>query len=441
MANASSSTGRDCLLILGMHRSGTSALSGSFAQLGFQMPVGLAPADHNNKRGYFEAKPLWDVSDQLFEAIGSGWDDWAPIDVTALPEGLYETTLAQAVEGIAAQFPDPEGPFVLKDPRMCRLLPLWLAALSQAGCRVHPVLTHRDPREVAASLARRDGMAPGFALLMWMRYVLEAERWTRGMPRAFTSYRLLLDDWRAVMKRIDALLDIDMAERPSQNGDKVDALLSRTLRNFSDAPDATLNDPSMPENLCATFSILERWSETGEDTADFRTLDRLRDTLDQQALLFGPLLRPGQKALAALDDTQAELKTARDSLAARKEALLREVATAQNLREDLAQRDADLDRLSRDIARRDESLQALAKTADRLRERVVAQDRDLHTKDGKLRTTEGRLSEARAEATRLRQVAAQAKGDHTAILGSTSWRITAPLRRLKRFMFRGKKGA
>src|SRR5690606_37983286 len=117
------------------------------------------------------------------------------------------------------------------------------------------VHTHRNPREVAASLARRDGFEPAFGLLLWLRHVLDAESATRGLPRVFTSYRHLMQDWQKVVDGLSKVFISAFASGEPGAAKKVDAFLSRRLQHFSETVDDTLADSALPQNVRDTFSI------------------------------------------------------------------------------------------------------------------------------------------------------------------------------------------
>jgi hypothetical protein len=65
---------------------------------------------------------------------------------------------------------DPSVPFVIKDPRMCRLLPLWRPLIDRFPTSFTTVVIIRSPTVVARSLARRDGLPIEHALLLWARH-------------------------------------------------------------------------------------------------------------------------------------------------------------------------------------------------------------------------------------------------------------------------------
>src|SRR5690606_20636375 len=92
--------------------------------------------------------------------------------------------------------------FVLKDPRICRLLPFWIEVLEGFGAIPHVVCPIRNPLEVAASLKSRNGTDASLGQLIWLRHVLEAEIASRDLPRAFIRYKDLLHGWRSVTLRL-----------------------------------------------------------------------------------------------------------------------------------------------------------------------------------------------------------------------------------------------
>jgi hypothetical protein len=94
---------------------------------------------------------------------------------------------------------------LIKDPRQCRLLPLWNVLLAQRPFQVAVVLVVRQPEAVAASLVSRDQLPLERALLLWLSHTLEAERETRHLPRLVLSYEQLLQEPAAVVQRCQQL--------------------------------------------------------------------------------------------------------------------------------------------------------------------------------------------------------------------------------------------
>ncbi len=193
---------RRVVLVLGMHRSGTSALAGTLHALGFGLPDNLLPPAPDNPGGYFESKTLTRLNEEILVAAGTSWHDPSPI-----PPEWFESAAALAFRERAAALVEKalaaSPMIVLKDPRLCRLLPFWRACLTELEVAFGVVMILRDPREVARSLQLRvlnELTRPGGPLSiarahwLWLRYVLEAEHGSRDLPRALLTYEMLLAD-------------------------------------------------------------------------------------------------------------------------------------------------------------------------------------------------------------------------------------------------------
>ena len=197
---------RRVLLVLGMHRSGTSALAGLLCQQGFQAPQNHDCGDAHNPTGYWEPQQIRAFHNSLLEGAQSSWEDPLLPVLPWQPQNLM-TALADLEQALAADFPapDPQAVALIKDPRQCRLLPLWTALFEQRPFQVAVVLSVRQPEAVAASLVSRDQLPVDRALLLWLSHTLEAERATRQLPRLVLSYEQLLQDPAAAAQRCQLL--------------------------------------------------------------------------------------------------------------------------------------------------------------------------------------------------------------------------------------------
>jgi hypothetical protein len=116
---------RRVLLVLGMHRSGTSALAGLLCQQGFQAPQQLDDGDAHNPTGYWEPREIRAFHNTLMERAQSSWEDPLLPVLPWQPQHL-EPALADLEQSLAADFPtsDPQVVTLIKDPRQCQLQPL-----------------------------------------------------------------------------------------------------------------------------------------------------------------------------------------------------------------------------------------------------------------------------------------------------------------------------
>lgn len=150
-------TASQAVLILGMHRSGTSCLAGSLQEAGLYLGEVNTAAPHNAK-GNRESRAIMDLQDDLLRANGGDWDA-PPREVVWQPEHRARR------DTIIATYPT-DRTWGFKDPRTLLTLPGWLEALSS----VRFVGTFRHPLAVAASLHARNGIAIEKSLALWMTY-------------------------------------------------------------------------------------------------------------------------------------------------------------------------------------------------------------------------------------------------------------------------------
>jgi hypothetical protein len=214
-----------------MHRSGTSALAGMLHLAGVRAGKILLPANEFNSKGYFECADIVHVHDQLLDQLGSNWHD-----VRALPPGWLQTPSAldakkKLIQIFQNEFEDSEI-CVLKDPRISRLLPMWLEIFHELGIAPAFIITSRDPMEVISSLAHRDGFHINKGALIYQRYVSDAEFFTRKHLRMIVSFASLLENWEAIMRSIILTFDLPISLSPEVS-EKIKAFLSPDLKHFN----------------------------------------------------------------------------------------------------------------------------------------------------------------------------------------------------------------
>ena len=180
------------LIVLGMHRCGTSALAGALSILGVELggPL-MSPREGENTRGYFEHLEIYRFHQRLLETLGVSWDDLRSPRFEADGDPQFGE-LREELAGILRRHFAGASLWAVKDPRACRFLPLWRAVLAELGCAPRYLIIFRHPDEVAASLARRDRFSRDKSDLLWADHFLAAEAATRGEQRSFLSYAELL---------------------------------------------------------------------------------------------------------------------------------------------------------------------------------------------------------------------------------------------------------
>ena len=177
------------MLVLGAHRSGTSATTAALAALGLGLGAGaLVPANHANEGGHFESEPLRLLNDEILERLGGSWAGPPALGGDWVADAQLDSLRPRALVAFAEAFPSPW--WLWKDPRNCHLLPFWLDLL---GIDPLVVAVHRNPIEVAASLQRRDGISLTVGLALW-------ERATRDLLVAVAGRRTVVIDHDSLLR-------------------------------------------------------------------------------------------------------------------------------------------------------------------------------------------------------------------------------------------------
>ena len=284
--------GRTCILVLGMHRSGTSALSRVISLLGAALPKNLMPPRPNdNEAGFWEPRDLWTLHDQMLAEAGSRWDDWRKLDLSALPPDRLRHYKAEIGRLIAEEYGGARL-IVLKESRICRFVPLYTGLLAELGYKCHCVLALRNPLGVMASLARRDGMTEGFAALLWLRHVLDAEAATRAMPRVIVSYDALLADWQTTVRILSTRLGVEWPRAAGDVRSEIGNFLSNELRHFASSQRELQARGDIVAWVRDAYEALLRAERNPDDMLVYSVLDCVRDEFEAASPALGAALFP-----------------------------------------------------------------------------------------------------------------------------------------------------
>lgn len=301
---------RRCIIVLGMHRSGTSALTGTLNLLGVELGTSLIPASPEvNAKGFWEHAPIVAIHERLLETLGSAWHDERP-----LPEEWWEQPDVQPFRQELLEMLQREFGSLplwgLKDPRLCRLLPLWLPILQEFSCQPLFILIARHPDEVAASLERRDGFHMEKSHLLWLQHFLEAERNSRGQPRVLVTYDQLLADWRGTMSRVGKALSLPMNPGDLVTQAKIDAFLEPGLRHCHPLDQSVREEERLRQLAHSLYRLCG-------NTSDPDLLRPELETAARETAAITRLIAPWASRLLSLWPIRDELAATRERLADR----------------------------------------------------------------------------------------------------------------------------
>ncbi|MDB5092030.1 MAG: hypothetical protein JWO85_131 [Candidatus Eremiobacteraeota bacterium] len=245
---------RDVIFVVGMGRSGSSALTRVLSLCGAALPLAVLPPNFGNPTGYWEPALALEINDRFLRAYESSWYDTSlRLQLGRVATGESAALVAQAAAMLADSF-ESSGPIVVKEPRISGLLPYWIEAARKAGLRPAIVHLFRNPDDVAASLARRDDLAAEQSRALWLKYNLVAERDGRGFARAFISYEDLMTDWERVVGRCAEDLRVDLVISDDART-AVAGFLSPELRHHTTPDERQVSDDES-RLLLRTYRLL-----------------------------------------------------------------------------------------------------------------------------------------------------------------------------------------
>lgn len=258
------------LIVLGMHRSGTSAVTGVLQCLKVQLGRHLYHGHTGiNDKGYFEHSDIADLNDEVLTALGSSWDDILPWPKDTWTNRVLDKYSKRLADLIRRDFVSADL-WAVKDPRVCRLLPWWQRLLDQQNIDPRYLLVLRHPASVSRSLQRRDNFSLEKSLLLWIDHTLQAELYTRSSKRTVLLFESLLTDPMAEMGRIEAALGIGFPLSPYDAAPCINDFLSAGLRHHRDED---LSGHSVLEEIAGELFKTMSALATGDSTA--KTTDKL----------------------------------------------------------------------------------------------------------------------------------------------------------------------
>lgn len=461
---------RTCILVLGMHRSGTSALTKVLNLLGTTLPTNILGANASNEAGHWEPELIMSLHEQLLSELGSSWDDWGRLDLNELSGDRLQYFRERSRELINQEYGDSRF-FVLKEPRICRFAPFLIETLTSMGIQVKIAVVFRHPASVCKSLELRDNLPNDASMLLWLRYNLDAEFFSRNLPRSIISYDELLENWRVVAKKLVSDLAIEWPVDIDKSATGIEEFLRIDLNH-------NRIDRERSEHFSSNYrwinAVYATFDKAGNDRLKAEpVLNRVRSTLDEVSALgnctklaaFSSLPRvdfaEARANLPSASETIVPEQTGRNTLVDRARNAAEAITSLQlrlgaeiyqteelqaeikNAQQELANQHKAIDELKSENTRLDLKLRSEINQSARLSCDLERQYEDFSTKVSKLNQefanykekaeesanvlqsqfslVESQRDAARHEEKRLHDVV-------DAIYASTSWRITEPLR-------------
>jgi len=464
--------------VLGMHRSGTSAIARALEVVGVALGERLMPGAKDNEKGFWEDLDVVALNDRALACLGRNWSSLTPVSAEeneALRCAGLVDDAADLLRRRLAAYPR----YGFKDPRCARLARMWREAMSKVETPSVAVVTLRHPLSVADSLDRRDKLGADRSHLLWLDHTLSCLAASADLPRLVLDFDRLMEDPHAEALRLghlvgaspdSAALDafarefLDERLRHSRRGEDelpgdqgpLSRLLVEVYRALKVAAEVGIDEAALQPKIGDWFERFATWRpilmaadspNTVEQrmgrlaheraTAAERRQAELQQALDEaQALAHArsDALDRMQEALEAAQALARERADALDRVQAALEetqSLARERSNAVTAREArIAELQVAFQSVERMALERAATIQQNEKRIDRLQAAFEAVEalalqraRDLEALTGRVAIAETALQQLREEKTHWQRL-------YAAVTQTRSWRWTAPFRKL-----------
>ena len=185
------------VIVLGMHRSGTSTLSGVLhmnkVTMGTYQTFWPRPLNQNPK-GFYENYDFRNINDQMLKLSGYDVKSYKTDIPSVQANDKIYSKMRNLVQNCNFQF----GDWGWKDPRTCLTVKYWFDIIRELGLsdEVKIVFVVRKASSVARSLKKRNQLALNEGLELWRSYTDRALDFCNEsqIPIHYCSFEALLDD-------------------------------------------------------------------------------------------------------------------------------------------------------------------------------------------------------------------------------------------------------
>jgi len=378
-----------CILVMGMHRSGTSALTGMLGLLDVFLGSELVEGNGDNPKGYFENNTLCLINEKLLNQVDSSWDD--------VIFGEEKISNVKDVDGLISHIKKEfkhSNNFAIKDPRIAFLFPVYRRVLEELGINIKIIIPFRHPMEVASSLNRRDNFSYEKGILLWAYHFLLAEKYSREFERVFIGFNELISNSRGAVTLMSEKLHIDFKSKYTKNRKQINEFLESGLKHHN------LPIDNLSENTYKVVREILHFQGEFNDGAVISKFDALREELFSYKELF----------------------------------YSREVASVfsdlKNTKQNLIETEQGLQQRTEELQQRTEELQQKAEELEKSKQQLSETEQGLQKRSEELEQSKQQLGEKEQLLFQRNQEINAFKDELVTVYASKSWKITGVLRKI-----------
>lgn len=280
-----------CVAVLGVGRSGTSAITRGLAALGVELGDKLRQATWlKNPTGFYEDTDLLRINKRLKRLLGVRGDSVRLLEPNwwKTPEALR--LQAEAVDTIRRRF-GGHGLWGYKYARTLRFMPFWTAVFAAVDLDVRYLMPIRNPLSVARSRARLDPWrgTQEQSDLEWLVNVVPYFRMVRERPCVVVDFDLFMADPAGQLARVSRGLELPLtAEIQASIKSFADSFLDPSLRHSRHGGDDLDRDPRVNEVTRSAYRLLHR---VATDEVPLDAVWQDWQQIEDQVAAMAPMLR------------------------------------------------------------------------------------------------------------------------------------------------------
>jgi hypothetical protein len=296
------------IVVLGMHRSGTSAITRGLEVLGVSLGDELMPPAPDNETGFFEDREINALNVELLRSLGHDWDTLGPITARELTAASLLPLQQRAIQVLRVKLRG-HPIFGIKDPRLSRLLPFWKRVFQRLSLEARYVIAIRNPLSVARSLDARNQIASEKCYYLWLEHVVSSILDTKGSKRLVVDYDRLLDKPHTEMERMATTLRLPQPTSAELMGKYSQQYLNEDMQHSR----FRLRDLAQEATVCP--EIVEAFKLLSEVASDRTSLDT--PVVERSFKRFQVLLSSAAPAFHLINEQERGLSSLREALSER----------------------------------------------------------------------------------------------------------------------------
>ena len=202
------------VVILGMHRSGSTATMGLLRALDIHIGRDRDFVDSNkwNPKGYLEIKEFLLFEIKILHNSGGSWKNIVPEKKALTTFNRFKPVYMYLLKKYGKE-------------------PMWSYKAVRAGLypesllncpNLHLIISYRNPTAVTASLAKRNGLTKIESLELWSEYYYRIFKFVAkyNIPYLLIEYDDIIDSTECSMRKVAKFLDIEINQTHITKGEK-----------------------------------------------------------------------------------------------------------------------------------------------------------------------------------------------------------------------------